>query len=211
MQNLVPPNQGALPLPIPVMVAPNIPIYPHNNANFSPIRYQPVPGPGSSPVQAKRVPVQPKEPFPAALMPYLADKVASLNSGNLTWLIESLYRDLKAHGVKKISVEAKVREDCEKCPQRKVWVVKNSVLVSYLKVTCLQPESLFTSVIGISNGARRFITGSLRYFHFLLPWFTSCSRFALHILIISHVQNWNNDSYLGPRNNRTVIVNTSRL
>lgn len=70
-----------------------------------------------------------KTPFPDALMPFLADKVTTLATGNLTWLIESLYQDLKAHKVKKVSIEAKVREVVEKCPEKKIWVVKNDVLV----------------------------------------------------------------------------------
>lgn len=70
-----------------------------------------------------------KTPFPDALMPFLADKVSSLATGNLTWLIESLYQDLKAHKVKKVSIEAKVREVVEKCPSKKIWVVKDDVLV----------------------------------------------------------------------------------
>ncbi|KAL5529101.1 hypothetical protein ACEPAG_5075 [Sanghuangporus baumii] len=76
----------------------------------------------------KRASMQPKNPFPTALLPYFADKVASLNSGNLTWLVESLYQDLRPHRVKKNAIEAKVREDCEKCPVRKVWIVKEDVL-----------------------------------------------------------------------------------
>ncbi|KAL5533009.1 hypothetical protein ACEPAF_4783 [Sanghuangporus sanghuang] len=80
------------------------------------------------PTPVKRASIQPKNPFPTALIPYFADKVASLNSGNLTWLVESLYQDLRPHRVKKNAIEAKVREDCEKCPVRKVWIVKEDVL-----------------------------------------------------------------------------------
>ncbi|KAL5490433.1 hypothetical protein ACEPAI_5266 [Sanghuangporus weigelae] len=80
------------------------------------------------PTPVKRASMQPKNPFPTALLPYFADKVASLNSGNLTWLVESLYQDLRPHRVKKNAIEAKVREDCEKCPVRKIWIVKEDVL-----------------------------------------------------------------------------------
>lgn len=128
--SLVPTQHGAVavavaPVPFPVPVQPQ-------NTTFSPLQYQPPSTNGSSPAAAKRAPVQPKKPFPDALMPYLADKVASLRSGNLTWVVESLYQDLKTHGVRKIAIEAKVREDCEKCPNRKFWVVKDNVLVSHL-------------------------------------------------------------------------------
>lgn len=70
-----------------------------------------------------------KTPFPDALMPFLADKVSTLATGNLSWLIESLYQDLKAHKVKKVSIDAKVREVVEKCPSKKIWVVKGDILV----------------------------------------------------------------------------------
>ena len=126
----VTPNQGVMPVAIPVMAAhTQVPVQPQQT--FSPVQYQPPNGASLTSAAPKRVLVQPKNPFPAALMPYLADKVASLNSGNLTWVVESLYQDLRTHGVRKIAIEAKVREDCEKCPQRKVWVVKNDVLVSF--------------------------------------------------------------------------------
>ena len=156
--NSIPPVQGVRPVPtaVPVMAAPNIPMFPQDNAGFIPVQYQPVtlPGTGSS-VQlmatgqglAKRVALQPRTPFPPALMPYLADKVASLNSGNLTWLVESLYQDLKTHGVKKIAIEAKVREDCEKCPQRKVWVVKANVLVSRRSCFACSDRSSFATLL----------------------------------------------------------------
>lgn len=73
----------------------------------------------------------PKTPFPDALVPLLADKISSLATGNLTWLIESLYQDLKTHKVKKNSIEAKVREVVEKCPTKKIWIVKYNALVSF--------------------------------------------------------------------------------
>ncbi|KAI5123318.1 hypothetical protein M0805_009339 [Coniferiporia weirii] len=72
----------------------------------------------------------PKNPFPDVLLPYLADKITALASANLTWLVESLYQDLKAHKVKKNAIEAKVREVGEKCPHKRVWIVKGDVLKS---------------------------------------------------------------------------------
>lgn len=84
-----------------------------------------------APVKRKAAPAPPpKTPFPDALLPFLADKIAALATGNLTWLIESLYQDLKVHKVKKNSIEAKVREIGEKCVIKKIWVVREDVLVS---------------------------------------------------------------------------------
>ena len=74
-----------------------------------------------------------KYPFPPALLPYLADRVATLSSANITWLVESLYQDLRVHKVKKNAIEAKLKEVGEKCPVRKVWIVKEDVLVSSSK------------------------------------------------------------------------------
>lgn len=60
----------------------------------------------------------------------LAETIEKLATGNLTWIIENLYRDLKAHKVKKNAIEAKVKEVGEKCPIKKIWKVKDDVLVS---------------------------------------------------------------------------------
>jgi chromatin assembly factor 1 subunit A len=107
----------------------------------------------TSVIPAKRKPAAvpvPKTPFPDALLPLLADKIASLATGSLNLLIESAYQDLRAHSgnangasagtpgtnaghkVTKVAVEAKVREIGEKCRTKKVWVVKEDVLVSIL-------------------------------------------------------------------------------
>ena len=121
----------------PIFVVPAVPARLQNDSSYTPSL------PSSTPtVPAKRKPVtalQPKSPFPDALLPVLADKIASLATGNLNWLIESAYQDLRAHAlngsgpshkVTKIAVEAKVREIGEKCRVKKVWVVKEDVLVS---------------------------------------------------------------------------------
>ena len=44
-------------------------------------------------------------------------------------MVEAIYHDLRGHKVTKISIEAKVREVGEKCKEKKVWVVKPSILV----------------------------------------------------------------------------------
>lgn len=79
----------------------------------------------------------PKSPFPDALLPYLVEKVTKLATGNLVWLIESLYQDMKVHKIKKNSIEAKMREVAEKCPSKRIWVIKDEVLVrdsKYLQI-----------------------------------------------------------------------------
>lgn len=71
----------------------------------------------------------PKTPFPDTLLPFLTDKITQLATGNLVWLIESLYQELKVHKVKKNAIEAKVREVGEKCPMKRIWIVKDNVKV----------------------------------------------------------------------------------
>lgn len=44
-------------------------------------------------------------------------------------LVETIYQELKAHKVKKIAIEAKIREVGEKCKEKKVWVVKPALEV----------------------------------------------------------------------------------
>lgn len=41
-----------------------------------------------------------------------------------------MYQDLKTHKVKKNAIEAKVKEVGEKCSVKKIWKVKDEVLVS---------------------------------------------------------------------------------
>lgn len=70
----------------------------------------------------------PKTPFPDAYLPFLIQKITSLATSNLTFIVESVYQDLKDQKVKKNAIEAKVREISEK--SQKLWVVKQDVLVS---------------------------------------------------------------------------------
>lgn len=39
-------------------------------------------------------------------------------------LVETIYQELKTQKVKKVAIEAKIREVGEKCKEKKVWVVK---------------------------------------------------------------------------------------
>ena len=67
-------------------------------------------------------------------MDVLLAKIAQLQASSITSLVESIYLDLREFKVKKVAIEAKVREVGEKCKDRKVWVVKPNfqLLVSLL-------------------------------------------------------------------------------
>jgi chromatin assembly factor 1 subunit A len=78
---------------------------------------------------AKRAPLKPKSAFPEALVPALLAKIDALNTGSIILIVESAYQDMKAQkGVKKNSLEAKIREVSEK--SQKVWTVKPDMRVS---------------------------------------------------------------------------------
>src|SRR6266702_3959940 len=83
--------------------------------------------------QAKRSRTTPKNPFPDAHLPFLKEKVASMGTTSLIALVETLYLDLKTHGVKKNAIEAKIREICVK-GQRHIWSLKANTEVSILFV-----------------------------------------------------------------------------
>jgi chromatin assembly factor 1 subunit A len=67
--------------------------------------------------------------FPEAHLPVLVSKIAALETSSITFLVESIYQDLRAHKVKKNAIEAKVKEVGEKCKEKKVWIVKGGVTV----------------------------------------------------------------------------------
>ncbi|KIK97080.1 hypothetical protein PAXRUDRAFT_825292 [Paxillus rubicundulus Ve08.2h10] len=70
----------------------------------------------------------PKTPFPDAHIRTLLTKITDLATPSLTFLVESIYQDLRIHKVKKNAIEAKVREVGEKSKDKKIWVVKQAVL-----------------------------------------------------------------------------------
>jgi len=72
----------------------------------------------------KRLTVAPKHAFPDTHLPYLLTKITTLQAASITFLVETIYQELRIHKVKKNAIEAKVREVGEKCKDRKVWVVK---------------------------------------------------------------------------------------
>ncbi|KAL4077340.1 chromatin assembly factor 1 subunit A-domain-containing protein [Scleroderma yunnanense] len=93
---------------------------------------KPLVGPGGATIlPAKRAGVTqaPKTPFPEAHVGALLAKITELATPSLPYLVENIYQDLRAHKVKKNSIEAKVREVGEKSKNR-VWVVKEAVRVS---------------------------------------------------------------------------------
>ncbi|KAG6841668.1 hypothetical protein C0991_008306 [Blastosporella zonata] len=72
----------------------------------------------------------PKQPFPDQHLPFVLQKIMSLQSSNITFLVEAIHRDLREHKVKKNMIEAKVREVGEKCKEKKFWIVKPGIQVS---------------------------------------------------------------------------------
>ncbi|KAK0210599.1 chromatin assembly factor 1 subunit A-domain-containing protein [Desarmillaria ectypa] len=72
----------------------------------------------------KKVALPPKTVFPEAHLPLLLSKINALQTTNLTFLVEAIYQDLRAHKVKKNAIEAKVREVGEKNKDTKFWKVK---------------------------------------------------------------------------------------
>jgi len=69
----------------------------------------------------------PKTAFPEAHMPLLLERISSLATPSLPFIVESVYKELQEQRVKKNAIEAKVREVGEKCKEKKIWVVKQEV------------------------------------------------------------------------------------
>lgn len=74
----------------------------------------------------KRLTVAPKHAFPDMHLPFLLTKITTLQAASITFLVETIYQELRVHKVKKNAIEAKVREVGEKCKERRVWVVKSA-------------------------------------------------------------------------------------
>ncbi|KAG1891349.1 hypothetical protein F4604DRAFT_409243 [Suillus subluteus] len=66
----------------------------------------------------------PKTTFPDAHVPLLISKITTLATTNLTFIVESVHQELRAHKVKKNAIEAKVREMAEKSKEKKIWVIR---------------------------------------------------------------------------------------
>lgn len=114
-----------------VFIVPSLPprLTAPNNATF--IDCTPfVSSPGSSVTAPKKPAPTPKTPFPDTHLPFLLDKITQLQASSFILLVEAIYHDLRGHKVTKISIEAKVREVGEKCKEKKVWVVRPSILAT---------------------------------------------------------------------------------
>lgn len=88
---------------------------------------QPLPSTSTVP---KRAPLLPRTVFPDQHIPLLLSKIASLETGNLTFIVETVHKELTEFKVKKNSIEAKIKEVGEKSKEgKKVWLVKPEVKV----------------------------------------------------------------------------------
>ncbi|KAF8968365.1 hypothetical protein BDZ97DRAFT_431832 [Flammula alnicola] len=83
----------------------------------------------------KKAPTAPKSFFPDAYIDLLLTKITQLQAPSITSLVESIYLDLREHKVKKVAIEAKVREVGEKCKVKKVWIVKPTLLTQQTQVS----------------------------------------------------------------------------
>lgn len=83
----------------------------------------------------KKAPTTSKASFPDIYMDMLLAKISQLQASSITSLVESIYLDLREFKVKKVAIEAKVREVGEKCKDKKVWIVKPNIqlIVSLLR------------------------------------------------------------------------------
>jgi chromatin assembly factor 1 subunit A len=77
---------------------------------------------------AKKAPAPSKSSFPDAHMQLLLTKITQLQASSINSLVESIYLDLREHKVKKVAIEAKVREVSEKCKDKRYWVIKAGLL-----------------------------------------------------------------------------------
>jgi hypothetical protein len=89
----------------------------------------------------------PKTTFPDTHLPALVSKIAALETSNITFLVESIYQELRPHKVKKNAIEAKIKEVGEKCKEKKVWIIKPSVTVCSHKLSCVY-QTMLTELIG---------------------------------------------------------------
>ncbi|KAK1232998.1 hypothetical protein PQX77_003912 [Marasmius sp. AFHP31] len=84
--------------------------------------------PPNTPAVRKSAPVVPKTAFPEDHLPVLLDKVNTLQSSNVTLLVETVYQELRAHKVKKNAIEAKIKEVAVRDREKKYWVVRENAV-----------------------------------------------------------------------------------
>ncbi|PPQ68491.1 hypothetical protein CVT26_003430 [Gymnopilus dilepis] len=85
--------------------------------------------PSNGTLAPKKPPVAPKIPFPEAHMHLLLSKIMQLQASSITTLVEAIHLELREHSVRKNAIEAKIKEVGEKCKEKKVWIVKPTLLV----------------------------------------------------------------------------------
>lgn len=89
-------------------------------------------GDPSAPLPKKTQVIVPKTAFPEAHLPVLISKIQTLETGTISAIVEAVFHELKAHKVKKNSIEAKVKEIAEKAKDSdkgKIWVLKPGVSI----------------------------------------------------------------------------------
>ncbi|KIY66282.1 hypothetical protein CYLTODRAFT_437492 [Cylindrobasidium torrendii FP15055 ss-10] len=77
-------------------------------------------------------PLLAKTTFPDEHLPALVAKMSALQTGNLTFLVESVYQDLKQYNVKKNAIEVKIRQVAEKTKGSKMWALKSTGAVNVM-------------------------------------------------------------------------------
>ena len=85
--------------------------------------------PSNGTLAPKKPPLAPKIPFPEAHMHLLLSKIMQLQASSITTLVEAIHLELREHSVRKNAIEAKIKEVGEKCKEKKVWIVKPTLLV----------------------------------------------------------------------------------
>ncbi|TFK64073.1 hypothetical protein BDN72DRAFT_286329 [Pluteus cervinus] len=82
----------------------------------------------STSTSTKKPTLLPKTPFPDAHLQFLLSRITDLQSPTITFLVDAIYHELRAHKVKKNAIEAKVREVGERCKEKKFWVIKPEMI-----------------------------------------------------------------------------------
>ena len=97
----------------------------HNFARLAlPGAVRPLVGTAASSTSKRTISSAPKTVFPEAHLDDLLAKITDLATPNFTFLVESIYQDLRVHKIKKNAIEAKLREIGEKSKEKKIWVIK---------------------------------------------------------------------------------------
>jgi len=118
----------------------------------------------------KKLPAVPKSVFPEAHVQFLLQKITQLQASSINALVESIYLELRQHKVKKIAIEAKVKEVGEKCKEKRVWVIKPALMVSRPFEHAFYPSS---NMFSFSNTLKSHEHKDIHTF-FGFPFYPSC-------------------------------------